>query len=179
MNCLDAKIYIDDYIAGEIPENDITRFEEHVKNCPECQQMVKYERQWLKVMRSEETPEPGEKYWSGLEDRIMARTFDRDSIESSDKIEKPKKTYVTYLSYFIPVAAAILIFVLSTTDGFIRMHTPSTDIVETASIDKYEEEFESKLNINTDKKPTILGTILMSPPGSLGRHITISRLKRK
>jgi len=133
-------------------------------------------------MRSEKTPDPGDKYWSGLEDRIMSRTFGHDSIESSnniDKAEKRKKTYVTYVNYLVPVAAAILIFVLSTTDGFIRMETPSTDIIETASIDQYEEEFESKLNIKTNKKPAILGTILMSPPGSLGRHITISRLKRK
>ncbi|MFH2037230.1 MAG: anti-sigma factor [Candidatus Zixiibacteriota bacterium] len=180
MNCSETQIYVDDYLAGVLSPDDKVRFEEHLGQCPDCQRMVDGERRWLEIMRSDKEPDPGEKYWSGLESRIMARTFDDDNIiQPSFENNKTGRAKISFLNYLIPVAAAFLIFALSLNDNLFKHNMTPSESIEIASIDQTKIEYDAKIMINSTKRPEILGTILMSPPGSLGRNLMISRLKHK
>lgn len=177
MNCQEAKIYLDEYMSGRLSDADKVRLDIHLKKCANCRKDFELEKVWLEIMQSDDVPDPGEKYWDMLESRILAQTFGAgDQTEPIREIEKDKSP-VRLLRYVIPLAASILLFFLSTSGPIFIAEKQPVTISATEEIKNDFGELNEKLCLNIAKRPDILGTITMSPPGSLGRHMAIGALK--
>ncbi len=164
-------------MTGRLGDADKMRLDMHLKKCPNCRKDFELEKAWLEIMQSDDVPDPGEKYWDTLENRILAQTVGAgDRTEPIREIEKDKSP-MRLLRYVIPLAASVSLFFLSTSGPKFMAEKQPLTIAATEEVKSDFGELNEKLCLNIAKRPDILGTIMMSPPGSLGRHMAIGALK--
>ena len=173
MNCNEAKIYIDEFLTGRLDDATRTEFEAHLASCPECQKMVEFERRWLEILSKDEIPDPGERYWNSFEDRLLTR------IEQNrpEPIKEQPETKTSILRYLIPLAASFIIFF-----ALMQVGGDNPDRTITVAHNETNSEFiknvNSKLCLDVRPSTSLVGSILMSPPGSAGHHVALTNIKR-
>jgi hypothetical protein len=172
MNCQTSHYFFDDYLSGNLSDEDKNGLETHLKNCPDCRASLKLEEAWLKTIAEDGVSDPGEGYWNKLEDQILKRTTGAaDNEKIIDISENPIRRMFKYL---IPVAASIAVFL-----GITQNEMKPDVIPQTAEITSPEQEKnDHKLCSDIKLKPEIIKTILLAPPGSASSHIAIGRLKQ-
>nr|MBN2276677.1 zf-HC2 domain-containing protein [candidate division Zixibacteria bacterium] len=167
MNCNRAIEYFDDYLANCISDADRERLQNHLELCAVCREELDRERTLLAILKSDTIPDPGQLYWDGLEQSI----FDRVRInEVSSWNSLPVSTAEdssSWKSILIPLAASLVfLFVSLSIDSFV----PNKPGTLQTSLESDEFKTESLiLNIKPDSD--ILGSMMMSPPGSMGGHL--------
>ena len=73
------KTYIDDYIDGKLPPDEKERFEKLLESDTESRRMYEHEKMIRTLLKKSTIPDPGDKYWKNLEDRILDRTITRSA----------------------------------------------------------------------------------------------------
>lgn len=176
MNCLDAKLMLDDYIFGRTNPDDAALLEEHFATCPDCRDALEKERQLLNLMRAGEVPDPGAEYWEGVEKSILGRTISKGPTGPPDDGLSQSKGTASILSYLLPLAASILLLVFSISGPGFESQPPAPP---DDSVNHFSHEIfstETKLPVVVRQESRLLSSIIMSPPGSITRHLIISQL---
>lgn len=176
MYCRDVKFLIDDYVAGRLDENQRSALESHIAGCQECTNLLNEEKEWLEMVRQATVPDPGEDYWRELDEKIMARTFTPEgeqlATESIPAISKRSKI----LTYMVPLAASLVLFLA--TLGLIGIaERPTTEIIVGADRGEYLNQINEKLCLDVRPQSEIIGSLLLCPPGTAGRHLAIHKVK--
>lgn len=174
MNCREYEHIIDDYLAGRLGKPDLQRFEEHLAECESCRIRAEQDRRLSVLLKKEVVTDPGEGYWNYLEKSILARTFERrpDTIES-DYREKPALTH-RLAAYLVPLAASLALMFLSFSNLAIG---PAPSMMAEISMDQDFSEDETLLFMEEYLQSDRLGSIVLSPPGSPLRTITIGEIE--
>jgi hypothetical protein len=170
MNCFEARIYFDDYIANRLHTDNRNRLEKHLNNCPACKDELDQQKVLIDLLQMEKIPDPGEEYWNSLETNILSETINKSMADKKVPeylILRPAKTIYKYIA---SLAAVFLIFVISVL-GFTGEIGPSLSgranefnpIVTIADL-------ESSPKLMGKLKSNLMGSIMLSPPGSFGRH---------
>ncbi|GEM_PF-1305100 len=117
MKCRQVQFYLTDYLSGNLSLNDTRDFEEHLAACATCRLLVQEERKLVTTLRGLPTPDPGESYWSGLEQTILekARTRAASNVYPAASPQRKRREFPWRLA--IPLAASLALFFLSLEDN--------------------------------------------------------------
>lgn len=103
MNCFYYRDKIEDYLEGRLNENERLSFEDHLKSCPACTEMIQVQKIADKIIAEEKKSVPGF-YLTG---RIMNRIVNSDQQTSSAFFRILKPALIT-----ISIAAAVFAGIL-------------------------------------------------------------------
>jgi len=175
MNCHQAGELFDDYISGSMDEVILRSFLEHLDSCSDCRQAIEEEKKLLDILHEEEIPDPGENYWKELESAIINRIGRQPSDTAPTVYRHVQPAHSSWL-YLIPLAASIMILIASINNLGLRSGSPlqadgsvaHTVIFSSGAMDGFlmADEIRSEL----------LGSIVMSPPGSFGMKALAGRM---
>jgi len=177
MNCYEARFCFDDYIANRLRPNDLNRLEKHLNNCPTCKDELDQQKILMDLLQMEKIPDPGKEYWDNLKINILSKTIGEQSITEKvheNVIVRPVKTIYKYVT---SLAAVFLIFVISVL-GFASGIEPSLS----NGADEFNPAIEivdlkSSPQLRNKNKSNLISSIMLSPPGSFGRHgVILSRI---
>lgn len=119
MQCPEVSKFVYVYLDGEFEPRERAEFEQHVSRCPECGEMLRFERSFHQLVRERiERPEAPE----GLRDRVLAALDEEDAADSG------LWARVSALSpawKWAPVAAAAALIAVLAVPGLVR--TPDTN----------------------------------------------------
>lgn len=175
MTCRHARIYFDDYVSGRLAANDKARLEEHLNDCIQCRDELEKEKNLLHFLKSDRVPDPGEYYWSNLESSILKKTIEKSNSVTAQRAHPHPQTARSITRYLIPIAASILLLITSISD--LGLKTSPTLISDDSSYSLSHDLFDIKerLCLNVQLEPELLGSIMISPPGALGRCLVIDQ----
>ena len=179
MNCRELNLIIDDYLTGRLAEEDRIRVEQHLADCESCRIRVENDTLLAGLLKRDVVQDPGEKYWDHLEKSILSRTT--ESYPEITGITDKSEPNIPHrlASYLVPLAASIAIMFLSFSDitndpdYFRRANLIETNIE--AAVSGTENEIYMERYLRSD----ILGSIIMAPPGSPLRTMSIGRFEEK
>jgi hypothetical protein len=176
MTCSRAGFLFDDYLFERLDPETTAALEEHLRSCPVCRDAFEDEKALVRLIQADRTPEPGNEYWSSLEKMILARTADRIEPTEVDSHTMPRGRSRVFLNYLVPLAASLALLAGSLADlGLKPRGTAVSDLsvlgAETGTVPTPED-----LCLSVQIKSHLLGSVIMSPPGSAGRGIKVSQM---
>jgi len=171
MDCREILTNIDSYLTGRLDDETRRRFERHLEKCEKCRIRVENDRLLVDLMSRDNIPDPGESYWDHLENSILSRTIDSYPEIPSNK-QKTKSSHKITV-YLVPLAASIALMLLSFAD--IDVGPSQTMRADVSNINNNQ----AVSVIQPSVIPEIMGSIIMSPPGSPLRTLSIGRLNEQ
>jgi len=173
MNCRELLINIDDYLTNRLEDDDRRRFEEHLEECENCRIQVEGDRYLMRLMQSDKVPDPGDSYWSHLENAILSRTIDSypEIIETEFKSE-PRPGY-KFAGWLVPLAASFALMFLSFAEIAVRPGQELRADAGNMEVVRAVSGIETSLLMDSYRESEILGSIVMAPPGSPLRTLLI------
>jgi len=172
MTCREAQNYYDDYLMHRLASPDKERFEEHLRECPQCRAELDNDRKLLNALKPEEVPDPGDKYWEDLQKNILAKTVERTPAIPDAAEHKNPVTNVVF-NVILPLAASLLLLIASLSGTF----SSNRLLLEAEKQKPFDSRATAKaapsLCMTDRMKSKIIGSIMTSLPGSIGRHVII------
>ncbi|UCD95308.1 MAG: zf-HC2 domain-containing protein [Candidatus Zixiibacteriota bacterium] len=176
MTCNRAKFLFDDYLFNRLDPETTAALEEHLRTCATCRDALENEKALVGLVQADRTPEPGDEYWGSLEKVILARTVRRIEPAAVETDISKGSRWRTLLNYVVPLAASIALLAGALTDlGLKPRGTAVSDLSVLGAETGIASDAEA-LCLNVQIKSHLLGSVIMSPPGSAGRGIKVSQM---
>jgi hypothetical protein len=175
MNCHEAAIYFDEYLIGQLNAHDKARLEGHLNSCAGCREELEETRRLSQMLQSDKVPDPGDPYWSDLENTIISKTLEapRSTDISGNSIDFRKGQ--SLLGYLFPLAASLLLLIISFT-GTTQITGLRTEKMTASVSTDIRPEIRSVLFPDGNFRTELLGSAMLAAPGSLAYHAMTIRL---
>ena len=175
MTCSRAIYLFDDYLFDRLDPETAAALEEHLRSCPACREAFENEKTLLELCQADKTPEPGDDYWSDLEKVIMARTAERIEPTGVESDTMPRSRSRVFLNYLVPLAASLALLAGSLADMGLKPRGTAVSDLSLLGAETGVPAAET-LCLKVQIKSHLLGSVIMSPPGSAGRGIKVSQM---
>ena len=173
MNCNTAFKLLDDYIDGELGQNDAETLKTHLEKCPECQQEYQQLVDLTDLLKKSPTNQPDQKYWDETTSIINARTI--DAPERITVVPKLEKTRSEFIRSVVSLAASIVLFATALFIGtskdarFFAITDQQSPVLALAPFNEQLINNEHYAFTREDREEQIKLMIQLSPPGLLGK----------
>jgi len=165
------KLLTDDYLAGTISEADKARFEEILADDEDSRRYVEEEKRLRAALIRDDIPDPGERYWDGLEESILSQTIRRATEDSYERTIVSADSGRDYLRPLLALAASLVLFAASiAVTGQDRAPALRAEVVTTSTIvvtPDAEETFIQSVYSSVSAELNILSAMVSSPPGGV------------
>ena len=175
MYCRQVQSHLDDYILNQIDEKLIDQIDNHLKECLDCQKLLKTSKQLITALKSITPPDPGEYYWQQMEDSILAR-----ALGENDEVSKPQNLVraepVSVLQrYLIPLAASFVLLFGSIifSNSVINPFQSASNKANNSSVINMAG---NSLVASENSDSQLFTAIVATAPGSLGRHLVLANI---
>ena len=183
MECRQVQFYRSDYLSGNLPLKQTREFDKHLRACISCNYLVQEEKKLNALLRGAPIPDPGETYWENLEKKIVARTASIGRETDSNIVYRPHLKFRAHLKLAFPVAAGIILFLLSlrndiATDQIARLDRWAP--LEKAAVSLTGESRQATADHEEyfDSLSETEYTLLLSAPGLAGRNLLVMQIIR-
>jgi hypothetical protein len=176
MNCSRADFLFDDYLFDRLDPETRGELEDHLLSCSVCRNAFEREKDLIEHIQSDRTPEPGEEYWRSLERSIQARTVERIEPGVTETDVSPGSLSRSLLNYLVPLAASIALLVGSLTDLGLKPRDTAVSDLSVLGSKEGGSQTGRTLCLSVQIRSHLLGSIIMSPPGSAGRGVKVSQM---
>jgi hypothetical protein len=159
MDCHLLKLYYLEFMAGSIAPDIKRQIEEHLEICPDCRKFIQQEERLTSLLKLNPVPDPGDSYWAELENTILTKIISTDE-SNENAMERLQKPFAIALKYLIPLAAVIVIMIVSLT-------------LKNPPFSKKDME-EIKVSLNSpliSNEPELLATMILSAPGTAAHNL--------
>jgi predicted anti-sigma-YlaC factor YlaD len=165
MDCHLLKVHYLDYISEQIEPELRMEIEQHLRTCESCRRFVEQEQQLTSLLKSNPIPDPGDSYWSEVENIILTKVAAGDE---PDEIfaRRSQKPLVIAMKYLIPLAAVIIIMIVSLT-----LKGPLPVTTESRTVD-----LTIKYPTPSDDSELLASMILSAPGLSAQNLVTVSHI---
>lgn len=114
MTCSYVRSLLDDHIDQELPTEIQTSVNQHLRDCSPCQAEYASLVRLKQMLSGLTCPEPPVEYWDEVNDIILARTIEADTIIDVQAIaQRRTRELSSFYRSLVAVAASLLIFVTS------------------------------------------------------------------
>lgn len=79
MTCPTTRSLLEQLVDNELPPAAAEQLRAHLASCSDCRSDFESSRQLKELLSKVPVPDPGDRYWNGSEQIILARTVDRPS----------------------------------------------------------------------------------------------------
>lgn len=97
----------DDYADGKIPEDVTAEVDRHTADCPACRKDLTMISELKKRLSEIEAPDPGDRYFRELTDKILLRTASHTGVQTDGATIIPVAPGQQAMKTLIRIAAAI------------------------------------------------------------------------
>lgn len=179
MICRDYEHIIDDYLTGRLDERELRLFNLHLAECDNCRARALQDRRLYELVKMDSVTDPGESYWNYLEKSILSKTVENyPEVTEIHYIAKPGISR-RLIQYLVPLAASIALLFISFSDITVGPGPTMTAEINDADIDDGLSGNERLALINACSQSERLGSILLPPPGSPLRPISIGEFEKQ
>lgn len=176
MKCRQVQFYLTDYLSGNLSLNETRDFEEHLQSCAICRITAQEERKLVTATRGLPVPDPGESYWSGLEQVIMERAKTGAAAAEYPATAQLRERRGFPWRLAVPLAASLALFFVSLDDSQFLQRLSGAEIPSIAA------NMEDNRGATAYGQPTRPGefiehdyqveyTLLLSAPGLAPRNL--------
>jgi len=184
MTCQLALTLIEDFADGELTPSETEQVRKHLESCSRCREEYQATLQLKKLLRSTPVHDPGPDYWSEIENLIRAKTIDSPTEEKtfSTRTESIAFHRHALVRSLVSVAASLLIlvtaiFIGSSQDKRIsKLNVSKTPLLATAPVSELLGDENVPVVTLAEQVLLAKGTLLLGPPGFLGRFIGLPDL---
>ncbi|UCD17531.1 MAG: hypothetical protein JSV44_01090 [Candidatus Zixiibacteriota bacterium] len=191
------KLFIDDYLAGNLSTEDKARFEEILAFDEESRRFFEEEKRLLYFLNNSGILKTGEQYWDRLENSILSRIDADAAAAQADPVAPPAGKSGLIFGQLFPLAASLIVFIASLAiTGGTSYLTERSDaggpqlFQEIGLNDEGSGQppregtplpaalvWDEGMELAASVEFVIFSSIMTSPPGSFGRQLmTISNL---
>jgi len=184
MTCQLALTLIEDLADGELTPSETEQVRKHLESCGRCREEYQATLQLKKLLRSMPVYDPGPDYWSEIENLIWAKTIDSPIEEktSSTRTESIAFHRHALVRSLVSVAASLLILVAAILIGssqdkrISKLNVSETPLLATAPVSELLGDENVPVVTLAEQVLLAKGTLLLGPPGFLGRFIGLPDL---
>lgn len=156
MNCENVRQKISDYIELLLPENELRKFEEHIKTCSSCRNELEFIETIKKECSNLESLEPAPSVWQ----KICSEIEESKNKLLEEKISSPLKDFLKLISskpVFAPSLGVLLFVTVLMSFYFIKQDKLNIEEKRTEkTVQDSIEIVEKKESLPLETKPTFV-----------------------